>query len=478
MIRVEWPHVRFVRLFLLMFSIVCLINMNFTILRSMRNTFAVVDLGRSAALIPYFELIGTVPGAVLVTFILARLMNRLPIQRVFWVVMGGFLLFFTLFALLLYPWISTIQMTLESMKSLPGHLVWAEAVAPFAAMLFYSTAELWKVALLSVLFWGLVNQYLSVDEAKRFYAPTILGGSIGSMLAGPLISLCTSDALLSLGHGTHTSWEQSLNWLTGLVVAVGIVTAGLYHLLWKNLTVQAPVPKEEKSLLSLRESMSVCRRSPYLLALIWIVCADYVAYGLGEVIFLDLLKEQVPDPKDYCRYMGMLGTWTGFLTALFALCVTPWLIQRYRWMVAALITPLCIFLGVGSFFSMVCLRSLWGDVSAAWLSSALFLGAIQVCLCRAVKYTLFDTAKEIAFIYLPDAERMPGKLIVDGIASRAGRGGASLCSLSLIYLAGGVAASAVGAGAVALTIALSSLGMSWRLGRMVDRRAQESRFPS
>ncbi len=457
-----------------MFAIVCLINMNFTILRSMRSTFAVVDLGHSAALIPYFELIGTVPGAILITMLLARLMSRFPIQRVFGIVMGGFLFFYLFFAFLWYPSLPGLQALIRSMDSIPGHFFLADGLASFSAMLFYSAAELWKVALLSVLFWGMVNQYLSVEDAKRFYAPTILGGSIGSILAGPLTSFCTSDFLLSLGIWAKTPWAQSLSWLTLLIVTIGLITAWLYRLLWKSLVRQAPIPKHEKPQFSLRESLSVCKRSSYLLCLIWVVCADYIAYGLGEVIFFDLLKEELPNPKDYCNYMGILGTWTGVLTAIFALFVTPWLIQRYRWMVASLITPIFIFFGVGIFFAMVCTSGMWGISPASWLSWTLFLGSLQLCLCRAVKYTLFDTAKEMSFIYLPEVERMQGKLIVDGIASRVGRGGASLVSLALIYAAGGVAASALGAGVMALTVAFSSIAATWKLGRMVDEKATAS----
>ena len=45
-------------IFGLMFFIVSLININFNILRSMRNTLVVGDVGGSAAFIPYFELFG------------------------------------------------------------------------------------------------------------------------------------------------------------------------------------------------------------------------------------------------------------------------------------------------------------------------------------------------------------------------------------------------------------------------------------
>lgn len=47
---------------ILMFNIFLLLNLNFTILRSLRNTLAVIDLGSGAHFIPVFELFGAMPA--------------------------------------------------------------------------------------------------------------------------------------------------------------------------------------------------------------------------------------------------------------------------------------------------------------------------------------------------------------------------------------------------------------------------------
>ena len=447
-------------IFFLMFAIVCLINVDFAILRSMRSTLAVVDLGNSAALIPYFELLGTFPGAVLVTIALAWLMNRLAIHKVFLIAVGGFVLFYTLFAFGFYPFLGVWKVGIQSLTWLPGHDWLGLHLGAFAAMLFYTMAELWKVALLSVLFWGLANQYLSLEEAKRFYAPTILGGSVGAIFAGPLITACTS---------LTSSWATSMSMMLMAVSILGLFTIWLYYLLWRRLSKRALREVKRREPFSLRAGIAACRNSPYLLLLLWMVCADYIAYALGELIFLEVLRERFPSPQDYCAYMGTLGTWSGGLTALFALFITPWLIHRHRWVVASLVTPILIFLSAGSFFVMVCSHDYW-ESSIAWVTLTVACGSVQFCLCRAAKYTLFDTAKEIAFIHLPDQERMQGKLVVDGIGSRMGRSGASVLSIGLIGAAGGVLASAMATGLIAGLVALSSVLATWRLGRLVDRR--------
>jgi ATP/ADP translocase len=81
------------RVFFLMFSITMLLNINFTILKSVRNTLAVVDLGIGASTIPIFELFGALPCSILMTWGLSLLM-RISIHKVFLIAMAIFLGFF------------------------------------------------------------------------------------------------------------------------------------------------------------------------------------------------------------------------------------------------------------------------------------------------------------------------------------------------------------------------------------------------
>src|SRR5688572_24187347 len=131
--------------YFLMFSIIFLLSLNFTILRSVRNTVAVADLGLGAHTIAFFELFGALPAAVLVTWILAKVMNRFSLKALFIFVLGSFLAFFILFSFVLHPFF---------VKS--GAFVFS--------MLFYTIAELWKPVLINVLFWGLVNQNIGLEE--------------------------------------------------------------------------------------------------------------------------------------------------------------------------------------------------------------------------------------------------------------------------------------------------------------------------
>jgi AAA family ATP:ADP antiporter len=438
----------FRRLFLLMIAIISLLSTSYAILRSARNALAVADLGGGAGSIPWFELCGTMPGAVLMTFGLTWLLNRFSLKKVFFITLTIFVGFFVLFTFGAYPLLFKAKLT-------------SGLVPKICSMLFFVMAELWKIALITVLFWGFINQHVVIEKAKRFYAPLMFGSSVGTMLASPLVSLCTSDAL------SKKSWSVSLALMTGIIVLLSLVTWQLFSKLWSQFS--TPSAKntestEEKPHLSVFESLRICFSSPYLLLLAWLTMSDYIAYGLGEIVFLDVLKKQFPDPRIYCDYMGKLALWNGLLTAFSALVVTPYILKRFSWTVASIVTPVCLLVTEGAFFF-----ALWHPSYSENLPLLVGLGTVFFCFVRAAKFTLFDASKEISFILLPPLEKMQGKLVIDGMCARLGRGGASLFSLVLIQLCGSVGGTVAIGGSVALTIAASCTIATSRLGKMIEK---------
>ncbi|HEV7736836.1 MAG TPA: Npt1/Npt2 family nucleotide transporter, partial [Chlamydiales bacterium] len=367
---------------------------------------------------------------------------------VFLITLSIFILFFLCFSIGIYPLLPK-----------GGESVW---FAKLASMVFFVMAELWKISLLTILFWGFVNQYVPLETAKRFYAPLILGGSIGTIAAGPLVSLCTSDFF------SRQTWSGSLIAMTITVAVMGVFTAWLFLSLWRMLSGteknQPEPPKQEKPL-PIWEGFRICFRSRYLMLLAWVTIADYVAYALGEVVFLDVLRQKFPDPRSYADFMGKLSVWNGLLTAFSAVVITPYLLRRTRWVVASLVTPVCLLVTEGAFFFWV-----WTPSLATQVEMQVLFGTIFYCLVRAAKYTLFDTSKEISFLLLPPLEKMHGKLVVDGMCSRIGRGGGAMVSILLIQACGGVLASVPIVGAAAIVISASCVFATSRLGRLVEER--------
>jgi ATP:ADP antiporter, AAA family len=330
-------------------------------------------------------------------------------------------------------------------------------------------SELWKVALLSVIFWGFLNQKLSLEQARRFYPPLLLGSSIGTILAGPITIFCTS--LFTWNHFALSShrWQHSLYLLTIFLILCGLLTLLSFGTLFKRLNlndqafprIEPPLHSEEESkkepfskrLLSLSSSLRYLLKSHYLSALFLIVIAEYVCYALGELIFLETLKSKYPSPSEYCQYMGSLSFWMGIVTAFSALFLTPYLLQTYRWSRTALVTPILMVGITFTFFFSIYLSKIGVFPGASPLTFAVILGSLHFIIGRSAKYTLFDAIKELAFIPLNQEGQMKGKLIIDGIGSRMGRGTSSLLSIVLFLLMGGPGESAIFAGILAIIFA-------------------------
>lgn len=450
--------------FALMFSIFFLLNVNYAILRSLRNTLAVADLGGGAHSIPVYELVGVLPGAIFMTWSLGRLMNQFSFEKVFLITLTSFIAFFLSFNLFIYPLLLAIK----------GGGLAADYIIQFFLMMFYVMAELWKPALAVILFWGLINRCMPVSEAKGLYAPLMLGGSLGLIAAGPLVSLCTSESIGRMFNLSTSQWRGSLNLMVIFITLIGMVTAYLYHKLWERLdgkstdrTMDSEGLSSEKY--SLKESIQLCMKNRPLRLLSWIVFADYISYSLGEVIFLEVLKIHYPQPADYCHFLGNLSMWTGVLTFFSSICLAPYILRNYHLTVAYLITPLCLLVTEGAFFVFLrgyLLRdTLFALSETEWVGLVVMLGSVQYCVCRAAKNTLFDSSKELTFVLMPEAERMRGKLVIDGLCSRVGRGCSSVLSIGLIGIFGGVIASSFVSGLIAIGMAVSWLRSSLKLGK-------------
>lgn len=460
--RAEWT------LFGLMLGIISLININFSILRSMRNALVVADTGGSAAFIPYFELFGTFPASILLTWLLSRMMRTFSFRFAFSSTLFFFLAFFVVFAFWIYPHKEQIHSLIEhklGLRILFTH--WPDLV-------FYIMAELWKVALLSVIFWGFLNQNLTLSEGKRFYPPLFLGTSIGTILSGPITVFCTSRFSWDLLRLSEHRWQHSLLLLTLCLALCGLFTHWLFQILCKQFKMRDPVVKEPQPFskkLSLSSSLRYLMESPYLRSLLLIVVAEYVCYTLGELIFLEALKTKYPSPAEYCQVMGNLSFWMGLLIAVSALFITPYILHRNTWSQTFMMVPILMVVATFVFFSAICVIK-YGHFTEA-LPIALFLGSLHFCIGRAAKYTLFDAVKELAFIPLTQEGQVKGKLIVDGLGSRLGRGASSFLSILLFVLFGSPGESILFAGILALSFALIMFPASRLVGTELEQTSKQ-----
>jgi AAA family ATP:ADP antiporter len=99
-----WPIHRWeLKKFLPMLAMFFFISFNYNSLRSYKDSMVVTAAHSGAEAIPFIKLWAILPAAFLLTYIFTRLANRYSQEKVFYLMMGGFLTFFFLFTFVLFP---------------------------------------------------------------------------------------------------------------------------------------------------------------------------------------------------------------------------------------------------------------------------------------------------------------------------------------------------------------------------------------
>jgi AAA family ATP:ADP antiporter len=461
--------------FLLAFSIVSLINVNYSILRSLRNTLVVSCTQKGAELIPAIQLWGLLPLTFLLIYLITLFMRKYSQAKVFFLVTILFLGFFNLHAFVIYPFKELLEGWIyppEFLKNIPSLYTLCKH---WTCGSYYIAAELWKVAILSLLFFGFLNNTLSLKEAKGLYSPILLGGSIGGLLAGPLTVL--SSKLSHFFPFGFDRWHATYLMLTLIMTLIGLFMMGLFAILTTKVELKTPQP-QTKPKISFQNSLSTFINNRYLVCMGIIVIADYVAYFLFEVFFLDLLKKAYSNPNLYCEFNGQLTFWTSVLTLISALFITPILLVKKTWKTAALVTPSAIGLSLIFFTLVLNNQAPWMNQLASTfyttpLKLTLAFGAFQFCVCRAVKGTLFDASKELAYFPLNDELKSQGKLVIDGLASRTGYCLAAGINQSLFSVFGSLQACLPSAAVVSCVAVGFSIHSVLHISRQIQARATQ-----
>ncbi len=452
-----WPiyshELRKVLPMLFMLFFICF---NYSILRNMKDSLVVTASG--AAVIPFIKVWVMLPTAVLLTFVFARLSNKYSLERVFYIMISMFLIFFTLFAFVLHPlrdYLHPTAFAASLQTSLPAGLRGMISMCcNWSFTIFYVMCELWSTSILTVLFWGFANEITTVVEARRFYGVLGVGASCAAIIAGQTANFFASFEQ-SAAYTQDEAWGQIMRVLIALVVVCGIVTMAIFRWMSRRVLTDPcfdefhDVKKiaREKSKLSIIESFSYLSNSKYLICIAILVVAYNLVINMTEVLWKDQLSRLYPSPQEYNIYMNNLTSAIGVCATLTALFMAR-IINRLGWTRTAIITPLMMALTSIGFFSFFLFQDHWAIsfpaimAGGAPLVIAVFFGAAQNCLSKAAKYSVFDATKEMSFIPLSYECKLKGKAAIDGVGSRIGKSGGSLMYQGLLMFFGTISASA------------------------------------
>ena len=473
-----------IKKFLPMGLMMMLILFIYTMLRDTKDVLVVNAPGSGAEVLAFIKLFGTTPFAILFMILYTKMSNALTPERLFYTTIIPFLVFFGVFAFIIYPNIDSLHASQETIKQwavdYPRARWILAAIGNWSYTVFYVLSELWGSVVLSLLFWQFANEITRVTEAKRFYGLFGFIGNVGLLFSGFAIVLF-SDIRSHVPAGIDP-WGVSLKYLMTAVVLGGLAIVAIYRWMNKNVLTDsqfydaadsAKKGKREKPKLSMGESFKYLLSSPYLGLIALIV----MTYGISINVVEGLWKAEIKiafkgDMNAYSTFMGKFSAVTGFVTMILML-VGNNILRKFTWKTAALITPLMILITSLIFFAVVMFCNQHDPFTPLFGATAVMIavmtGFTQNVLSKATKYSLFDPTKEMAYIPLDQELKVKGKAAVDVIGGRAGKsGGATVQAVALGVTGMQLAELAPLMGSVVIIIVLVFVGAVFALSKRFE----------
>ena len=234
----------------------------------------------------------------------------------------------------------------------------------------------------------------------------------------------------------------------------------------------------KKPSLSLIQSIRHIFSSKHLLCIAGMVVACALTINIVEITWKARLKILYPNPGQYQAFYAQAISWVGIVSFIVVFLIGGGLLRRFSWRFSALISPLIIGLTGGMFFLLSYFYSALGSAFSLFATSPLlfivFFGAFQNILSKVVKYSFFDSTKEMAYIPLDQESKVKGKAAVDVIGSRLGKSCSSWVHVGILSLAGSSSVLTITPYLLPVVLGASLLWVycAWYISRQIEGKEE------
>jgi len=435
--------------FLPMTMMISLILFNYTVIRNTKDVL-VTTATDGSEIITFLKVWVVLPLAVIFFLVYSKLSNIYSRQTLFYGFISFFLIYFALFAFVLYPYQEAIHPIASANKlsqQLPaGFKHFINIYKYWSFSLFYALSELWGSLIGTLMFWQFANSIVKVKEAKRFYAHFYLLANLATAFSG-VVSKYFAGKGKEITDQT-LSYSVTLDYLMGTVVVCGIMIILLYYYMDKYILTDerlvdfSDVQKTKVKLkMSLTESIKFIFKSPYILWIAVLVISYGISINLVEVAWKNQVKINFSNPSDQQAFWGTFVQYSGISTFVVIL-IGSYVIRATGWKIGALATPVMIGVTGLLFFCLIIFDKAFEPMTTALgmtaLSMAVIVGAVQNILSKSTKYALFDPTKEMSYIPLDEESKIKGKAAVDVVGARFGKGGGAAIQQFMFLFVGPV----------------------------------------
>ncbi len=312
------------------------------------------------------------------------------------------------------------------------------------ASIFYIWVNIFSLFTVS-LFWSVMSDVWSTEQAKRLFSVISLGGTAGA-LTGPLLI----QALLKI-IGVDNLFLVSIVFLTIALLAAQVL---------RNHTGRGPTHTSERA-----EGGSILAgainvwKSPYLFRIaIWIFAANMV----GIFFYLEqarIFGALLPEREARILFLSQMEAATSVLTILFEVFVTARLLKWFGAGRTLAIAPLFVA----------------AALAAILLTPSLWVIASIMVASRAIGYGVSNPAIRVLYTVVAPADKYRSQNFIDTLVHRGGNA-ASSWLFNDAAKALGIAASLIAAASIPLALVWAWLSLD--LGKRQEKAVADRGEPA
>lgn len=301
---------------------------------------------------------------------------------------------------------------------------------PLIGRVFFIWLSVYNIFIVS-LFWSVMADRCSTDQARRLYGLFAAGGTTGALLG----SLVTATLVERIG-------TAALLLIAAALLELGLIAYG-----------RLADPARQRDPLQARQAaeavggdlwggLRAVFASPYLLG----IAALMLLYAIGStwLYFLqaELVADALPDREARTAWFARVDAWVNGLTLLLQLTVTAALWRR---------------VGLWLLLAAVPLISLAGFAALAAAPTLAVLALVQISR-RVAQFAFSSPAREALYVPLPREAKYKAKNLIDTVVFRSGDQAGAWSHTGLVALglgSTGIALAALPLSAVSLALALA-----------------------
>ncbi|MBF8246576.1 MAG: ADP/ATP carrier protein [Rickettsia sp.] len=425
----------FLKFFLTSFFIFCALMIQ-NIVRMTKD--ALINTLVGTEIVVFLKSFIVLPLSIIFTVLYLKILDIIRAETIFLIVVSIFSVFFILFGLIIFPNYELLHLNNESQQFLINkfpHFKWFILLfSNWSFSLFYLFAELWPNIILALLVWQLINTISTVAESKKFYPLFGLISHTSLIFSGSFFSKIRN--FIPEGANLNLFFLKAISYIIFFFgILLIIMFKILSHKFLQKKTLNFTIKKMEK--FSFKGIFKTLKHQKYIRYITLVLICYGLSINLVEAPWKSYLSEIFTTPLDFGENYGKYMQLTGAITAVMVI-LSYIVIKNFGWHIAALLTPITMLTSGIVFFTSYVLNkhNIFLNISCLALQSSNFIiiaGAIQNISTKTVKYTFFDTTKEMSYVPLPYHIKTKGKAVADVTGTKIGKSLSSFLQ-SIIFI--------------------------------------------